>query len=135
MDDSEFHDLVTRSDAVDDPESITEAALETLGETLSGGQAADVAEWLPDRYAETIREAGDEGAESLSYDAFLERVRERDAESGADGGDRGNDAIQARAGAVADAVAEAVPHDEQLELRSQLPDELGSLFTEGQGVR
>lgn len=37
--------------------------------------------------------------------------------------------------AVADAIAVTVPHDELLAVRSQLPDELGSLFTEGEGVR
>lgn len=130
MNRSEFEGLVGQSDAVSDPEPIAEAVLETLGEALAAGQAEEVAKWLPDEYAETLTAPGGE-AEALSFEEFTDRVRERTDERG---GDPGAGLLE-RAGAVTDALATAVPHGELLDLRSQLPDRIGSLFTEGEGVR
>ncbi|WP_290812908.1 DUF2267 domain-containing protein [Halovivax sp.] len=126
MDRSEFEELVDHSDAVSEPVPITEAVLETLGESLAAGQAEAVAKWLPDEYAETLTAPGGE-AESLSAEDFTDRVRERLDERGAES----DGEILARAGAVTDALATTVPHDELLDLRSQLPDRIGSLFTGG----
>lgn len=72
-----------------------------------------------------MRKAGD-GAESIAYETFLERVEERDD---------GEGDPRVRAGAVADAIVEANPHEELLAVRSQLSDEVSSPFTEGRGVR
>ena len=131
MDQSEFDWLVAQSEAVSDPEPIAVATLETLAEALAEGQADEVAKWLPETYAHRLGEANGRD-ESISYEVFLDRVRERDDR---DGEGVENADLVARVGAVADALATTVPHDELLELCSQLPDRIGSLFTEEQGVR
>lgn len=131
MDQSEFDDLVTQSEAVTDAdvEPIVRATLETLGEALAAGRADDVARRLPDSHAETLTAPGGR-PEAITYEDFLERVRDREDARGRD-----DEEVRARIGAVTDALATTVPHGELLDLRSQLPDEIGSLFTEGAGVR
>lgn len=162
MDESEFHDRLTRTDAIDEPEPIAEATLETLGETLSSGQADDIATYLPDRYAVTLTEAGEAAGDgeggtggdgagetqrvseserqsrepvSISREAFIERVRDRASEYAGGKTPDETDEIRPQITAVTDVLAETIPRDEQRGIRSQIPDEIESLFTDGEGVR
>lgn len=130
MDRTEFDGLVDQSAAITDPESTAQATLETLGESLSSGQVDAVARWLPAEY-EAVLSSSDGPAKTLSYEEFIDRVCEREAASGVD---RDGD-VRERVGAVADALATTVPYDDLLDLHSQLPERVGSLFTEDQGVR
>ena len=161
MDESEFHERVTDSGPVEEPEPITEATLETLGEALSSGQAEDVAAHLPDEYASTLTEAGerpgtDEGGTggdgagethrvseserqsresvTLSRMEFVERVRDRVADY-AGGAPDDPDELQPQVAAVTEALQESIPREEQRGLRSQLPDDVESLFTDGESGR
>lgn len=139
MDESEFHERVTDSGPVEEPEPITEATLETLGETLSSGQAEDVAAHLPDEYASTLTEAGEggtggDGAVTLSRMEFVERVRDRLSEY-AGGGAPDSDELQPQVAAVTEALQGSIPREERRGLRSQLPDDVESLFTDGESGR
>ncbi|WP_049926739.1 DUF2267 domain-containing protein [Halopiger goleimassiliensis] len=116
MDQSEFHDRVTRSGPVDDAEPITEATLEALGEALSAGQAEAVATHLPSTYADALSPDEDAESESLSREEFLERVDGRLEAEGAD-----DEEIQSQAEAVAEVLQESIPRSEQRGLRSQCP--------------
>lgn len=145
MDESEFHERVTDSGPVEEPEPITEATLETLGEGLSSGQVEDVAAHLPDEYASTLTEAGartgsgeggtgGDGAVTLSRMEFVERVRDRLSEY-AGGGVPDPAELQPQVAAVTEALQESIPREEQRGLRSQLPDDVESLFTGGESGR
>ena len=134
MDETEFHDRVTRSSPVDDPEPIAEATIETLGEALSSGQAEDVAGHLPEAYGEALVSSADgDDAGSLSREEFVERVEARLDERDGETGDR--DEVRTHASAVANALQESLPRDERRGLRSQLPDDVESLFTDGPSGR
>ena len=71
---------------------------------------------------------------SLSREAFLERVGERADEYGDEMSDD-TDELRPRVAAVTDAVAEAIPQEEQRGIRSQISDDVESLFTDGEGGR
>ena len=146
MDESEFHERVTDSGPVEEPEPVTEATLETLGEALSSGQAEDVAAHLPDAYASALTEAGartesdeggtgGDGASTLSRMEFVERVRDRLSEYAGGGVPDDPDAVQPQVAAVTEALQEAIPREERRGLRSQLPDDVESLFTGGETGR
>ncbi|WP_339104787.1 DUF2267 domain-containing protein [Haloterrigena salinisoli] len=146
MDESDFHDRVTRAGEIDDPEPITAATLETLGETLSSGQAEDVAEYLPGEYASTLTDASEragddesdtdgEAAESISRAAFVERVRDRAADYAGGGIPDETDELRPRVEAVTEALQETIPREEQRGVRSQLPEDVESLFTGGESGR
>ncbi|WP_126662704.1 DUF2267 domain-containing protein [Haloterrigena salifodinae] len=98
------------------------SAAATLGETLTGGEAEDVAAQLPDELAWVLEDADHDGA---GYDrgAFVDRVGEhlRDIDVEPD------DAEQF-AEAVTDAVAAALTGGEVRDLMSQLDDDLHPLF-------
>ena len=49
------------------------ATLETLGERISGGEASDLAEQLPEELKEPLHQAGEDN-EEFSLDEFLGRV-------------------------------------------------------------
>ncbi|WP_226481167.1 DUF2267 domain-containing protein [Natrinema amylolyticum] len=163
MGDSEFHDRVTQAGPVDDHEPITNATLETLGEALSSGQADDVADYLPDECAESLREGGERTAaeaggtgsdgagetprvseserrsrevESLGREEFLQRVWEREREYAAGNiEDELETEIDVRVAAVTDALEGSIPREERRGLRSQIPDDLEALFADGEGAR
>lgn len=125
MQDDEFYQLVLEAshiETIDRAEVATDAVLETLGESLTGGEADDVARQLPDELAASIEHADYDGA---GYDraAFVEQVSERlrdtqlepdDAERYADG--------------VTDALTAAITEGELENLKAQLDAELDPLF-------
>ena len=145
MDESEFHDRVARAGEIDEPEPIATATVETLGESLSSGQAEDVATHLPDEYATALTEGGEspdsgEGgtggdAVTLSRMEFVERVRERASEYAGGTVPEETDELRPQIAAVTDALEESIPREEQRGIRSQIPDDVESLFTGGESGR
>lgn len=125
MQDDEFYGLVQEAghlDTTDRARTATEAVLETLGETLTGGEAEDVAAQLPGELATIIDGADHDGA---GYDRpdFVERVAEqlRGTETEPDDAERYADA-------VTDALAVALTDGELRDLTAQLDDDLEPLF-------
>ena len=53
------------------------ATFDTLGERISGGEASDIAELLPEELAEPLRRAGGD-AERFGLEAFFRRVAEKE---------------------------------------------------------
>ena len=79
MQDNEFYQLVQESShigTIDRAEVATDAVLETLGESLTAGEAEDVATQLPDELAGAIDDADHDGA-GYDRDAFVNRVANR----------------------------------------------------------
>lgn len=125
MQEDEFHKLVQEAshlDTIDRAQVASEAVLGTVGETLTGGEAEDVASQLPPELASVIEDTDHDGA---GYDRseFVERVGEHlqgtdvepnDAERYADG--------------VADAITVALTEGELEDLKAQLDDGLHPLF-------
>ena len=64
---------------------------------------------------------------------FVERVRDRVADYA--GGAPDPDELQPRVAAVTEALQGSIPREEQRGLRSQLPDDVESLFTDGESGR
>lgn len=94
----------------------TEATLRTLSESLTGGQAADLATYLPAEFeAWLVESAPGEGA-AHTVDEFVRRAGVED------------DVAAAHARAVLGVVAEAVSERELRNARKQLPDAFGELF-------
>ncbi|MFB6271060.1 MAG: DUF2267 domain-containing protein [Halobacterium sp.] len=97
-----------------------DAVLETLAERLSQGEAEDIAESLPGRYADEVRGPAPRHPQEYSVVEFLDRVEERaDIEHGR---------REERVAAAMTAVADAVPDEEVARAREQLPDEYDRLF-------
>ncbi|RKD93446.1 DUF2267 domain-containing protein [Halopiger aswanensis] len=125
MQENEFYGLVQQAghlESMDRTQTATEAVLATLGETLTGGEAEDVAGQLPAELAGIVADADPDGA-GYDRDAFVERVgehlRETDLES--------DDAAQ-YADAVTDALAVTLTGGELEDLKSQLDSGLHPLF-------
>lgn len=79
-DETDLLEQIASTEPVDSTETareVVEATMETLGERITGGQAADLAATLPDVAAEPLREARPREAEELSLAAFVARVDER----------------------------------------------------------
>lgn len=97
------------------------AVVETLGERLSEGEAADLGTYLPGEFREAVTRRSQKEPPEFGYEAFLERTAERagvaDAESHA----------QAVLGVVG-VLSEIVGDEEFEKLRSQLPAEYDELF-------
>ena len=98
------------------------ATLETLGERISGGEASDLAEQLPEELKEPLHQAG-ENNEEFSLDAFLRRVGERE--------DVEADEAREHVSAVMTVLTEAVSGGELDNIRAQLPQEFEPLFEYG----
>jgi len=98
------------------------ATLETLGECISGGEANDLAEQLPEELKEPLQPAGEDN-EEFSLDEFLRRVSERE--------DVDTDAVRNHASAVMTVLGEAVTGGELDNIRAQLPQEFEPLFEYG----
>lgn len=103
-------------------ERATLAALQTLGEHVSEGQAEDIAAEPPDGIAETVTDRSAETPESFSPGTFVRRVAEREA----DEVDENTATTHTRA--VFAALSEAGLDDELRDARGQLPDEFATLF-------
>ena len=125
MQDDEFYGLVQEAghlDTTDRARAATEAVLETLGETLTGGEADDVAAQLPGGLATIIEDADHDGA-GYDRDDFVERVGEQ-----LRGTDVETDDATQYADAVTDALAVALTDGELQDLKAQLDDDLDPLF-------
>ncbi len=88
------------------------ATLETLGERVSGGEASDLAEQLPEELKGPLQQASEDN-EEFSLDEFLRRVGERE--------DVETDAARDHASAVMTVLKEAVSGGELDNIRAQLP--------------
>ena len=98
------------------------ATLETLGERISGGEASDLAEQLPEELKEPFQQAGEDN-EEFSLDEFLRRVGERkDVEA---------DEAREHVSAVMTVLTEAVSGGELDNIRAQLPQEFEPFFEYG----
>ena len=125
MQDDEFYSLVQQASHLESTERtrvVTEAVLETLGETLTGGEAEDVAAQLPTGLAAVLEDTAHDGT-GYDREAFEARVGEhlRDTDASADDVDRYVDA-------VTDALAVTVSDGELEKLKSQLSGGLQPLF-------
>ncbi|NUB90781.1 DUF2267 domain-containing protein [Haloterrigena sp. SYSU A121-1] len=125
MQENEFYSLVQEAghlESMDRAQAASEAVLATLGETLTGGEAEDVAAQLPDELARILEDADHDGA---GYDrgAFVDRVGEHLRDT-----DVEPDDAEQFAEAVTDAVAAALTDGEIQNLKSQLDDDLHPLF-------
>lgn len=122
MDSQEFLDRVREKSGVestDEAEGVAEAALATLGERISGGQAADLAVYLPGEFAGALVDAEEE-AESYSPAEFVERAASRlEADPR-----EARTAVEAALSTLGDVVDERAYEDAV----RQLPDEYGALF-------
>ncbi len=125
MQENEFIGLVQEAghlETVDRAQVATEAVLETLGESLTGGEAEDMAAQLPDELAGIVEHADHDAA---GYDAhqFIDRVREQ-----LRGTDIEPDDAERYADAVTDALAVVLTEGELQDLKAQLDDDLHPLF-------
>src|SRR3954454_909157 len=79
QDDGGFRKQVAAAAGIDlaAAERAIAATLETLGERISGGEAADLARHLPDSLAPLIVRSGGE-AQAFGADEFFRRVAERE---------------------------------------------------------
>jgi uncharacterized protein (DUF2267 family) len=98
------------------------ATLETLGERISGGEASDLAEQLPEELKEPLHQAGEDN-EEFSLDDFLRRVGEREDVETAE--------AREHVSAVMTVLKEAVSGGELDNIRAQLPQEFEPLFEYG----
>ncbi|WP_254766947.1 DUF2267 domain-containing protein [Salinilacihabitans rarus] len=125
MQETEFYALVRRHghvDGDDRAQAASEAVLGTLGETVSGGQAEDVAARLPDDLAGTIEHA-DHDAAGYDRAAFVDRVAER-----LRGTDLEPDDAERYADAVTDALTATLTEGELRNLKAQLTDDVRPFF-------
>lgn len=125
MQEDEFYKLVQETshlDTIDRAQVASEAVLETFGETLTGGEAEDVASQLPPELAGVIQDADHDGA-GYGRDEFFDRVGER-----LQGSDVESDDAEQYADGVTDAITVALTEGELEDLKSQLDGELHPLF-------
>lgn len=128
----------------DEAREVTTAALATLGERITPGQAEKIAAYIPEEFATALApderevveavdaetetadredgEAVDTDAVAADYDAdeFVDRVAER--------ADVDRETARESVGAVSEALAESVPRREFEDLLQQLPDEYGGVL-------
>lgn len=107
-------------DSVDEARNATEATLLTLRERFTGGEADDLALYLPDELAESLAGPTREDAADYSLEEFVQQVAERE----------GVDEEEARvhAHAVGSALAASASERELDAARKQLPDPFGAIF-------
>lgn len=132
MQTSEFYELVqerSQLDMDDRAEAATKAVLETLGETVTSGEAEDVATQLPTDLAGALEDADHDGA-GYEREEFVDRVGNRLRETDVD-----PDEAERITDAVADALAETVSRGELEDLTSQLEGSIDPLFGGAGGER
>lgn len=121
MDDEEFIEIVRQEaplESKDAARDVTDATLQTLGERITDGEASNIAQHLPDDFAETLINASQGEADPFSLEEFTERVSERA------GIDESQAIVHSRA--VATALSTAVEEIETV--REQLPSECDVIF-------
>lgn len=121
MRNDEFIETVARHAGTpyDQAEALTHAALETLAERITGGEARDLASEMPKPLREDLRKTRD-GAESFDLGEFVRRVSVRS----------GTDATIAGRGssAVLTTLREAVTTGQFKDMVSQLPKDVRELI-------
>lgn len=125
MQESEFYSLVQEAghlESMDRTQAASEAVLATLGETLTGGEAEDVAAQLPNELARILEDADHDGA-GYGREAFIDRVGEH-----LRGTDVEADDAEVFTEAVTDAVVGALTEGEVENLKGQLDGELQPFF-------
>lgn len=125
MEDTEFYGLVqeaSHADTTDSAKIASEAVLETLGETLTAGEAENVATQLPGELASHLENADHDGS-GYDREAFVERVGERLRETELD-----SDEAERYTQGVTDALAAALTQDELRDMKAQLDAEIHPLF-------
>jgi uncharacterized protein (DUF2267 family) len=117
---AEFIETVEREAAIpeDQAERAARATLETLAERISGGEAHDIAEQLPDELRALLDRDGD--PQPLSAEQFLQRVQARERVP--------ISVAREHVRAVFAALRGAVGHEELADLASELPRELEALL-------
>ncbi|WP_207591168.1 DUF2267 domain-containing protein [Halomontanus rarus] len=125
MEDTEFYGLVqeaSHADTTDGAQIASEAVLETLGETLTAGEAENVATLLPGELATHLENADHDGS-SYDREAFVERVGERLREAELD-----SDEAERYTQGVTDALAAALTRNELRDVKAQLDAGIHPLF-------
>lgn len=107
-------------DSTDEASSATTAVLETLGERLSEGEAADLATFLPPELKTPLTEETPKEPPDFPVEEFLERVADRE--------NVGEDEAETHARAVLGVLGEVVGETEFRKARSQLPRAYDALF-------
>lgn len=118
----EFLDTIQERNDIDSADitrDATEATLTTLGEALTGGQAVDIATYLPAEFEDLLTESDLGTAVSYSPDKFIAEVAQREGIENTD--------AEMSVQAVLSVVAEAAS-DRERENTKKLPDEFGPLF-------
>lgn len=95
------------------------SAFETLGERISGGEASDIAEQLPEELAEPLRRASG-NPEGFGLEAFFGRVAEKE-------GTDVNEATE-HASAVMAVLGQAITDGELQDVSAQLPRDFHPLL-------
>jgi uncharacterized protein (DUF2267 family) len=116
-----FLDIIEKTGGLTPPEAerAARAVLETLAERITGGEARDVAVFLP-RELRGLLESGPEPAEGFGLDEFLRRVAERE---GVD-----QETAEEHARAVFTALGVAVAPGELRDMVAQLPRDFTPLL-------
>jgi uncharacterized protein (DUF2267 family) len=125
MQENEFYKLVQEAshlETIDRARVASEAVLETLGETLTGGEAEDVAAQLPSELASLVEDADHDGA-GYDREAFVERVGDHLQGTDVEDGD-----AEQFADGVTDAMAATLTQGELRDVKAQLDDDLHPLF-------
>ncbi|MDG5817782.1 DUF2267 domain-containing protein [Natronococcus sp. A-GB7] len=125
MRENEFYKLVQEAshlETIDHARIASEAVLETLGETLTGGEVEDVAAQLPSELASIVEDADHDGT-GYDREAFVDRVGDRLQGTDVEDGD-----AEQFADGVTDAIAATLTQDELQDLKAQLDDDLHPLF-------
>ncbi|MCU4972636.1 DUF2267 domain-containing protein [Halobacteria archaeon AArc-m2/3/4] len=125
METTEFYGLVqeaSHADTTDSAEIASEAVFETLGETLTAGEAENVAAQLPSELAGHLEDVDHDGS-GYDREAFVERVGEHLRETELD-----PDEAERYTQGVTDALAAALTQRELQDMKAQLGVEIHSLF-------
>ena len=127
MDDDEFYAVVEERGGVETDEearTATAAVLETLAERLAGGEARELATYVPSDLDVPLKDAeGD--PPGFGVDEFVDRVADRAAVD--------EETATRYTRAVTDAVAESASEAEFEDVISQLPGEYGTAFRSPDG--
>lgn len=116
------HHQKAQLDSRADAERAAVETLRTLGEHVSGGEAADLAEELPADLGDAVTSRTDETPDEFGPEEFAARI------AGREGDDVDADDAMIHARAVMAAVAEHGGHNELQEAREQLPNEFATVF-------
>lgn len=110
----EHSDVETNSEAL----AVAEATLETLGESLTRGEADDIATHLSAGLADAVVRDADGEAEAVDATEFVNRVREREGDDTA----VDTSGAESHVAATLSALRDAMPAAEWNDATDQLPD-------------